>query len=88
MLDLIKAINSQKVIKSEEIYEIFKTDSFDLNLKFLSNIQKYKTVNEFFNYYSKLDYKNVLNIFDNLNSLSVILSNDINKNLFGNKIDK
>ena len=88
MLDFIKAINSQKVISSEEIYEVFKTDSFDLNLKFLSNIQKHKTVNEFFDYYSKLDYQNVLNIFDNLNSLSVILSNDTNKNLFGNKIDK
>ena len=88
MLDFIKAINSKKVINSEEIYEIFKTDSFDLNLKFLSNVQKHKTVNEFFDYYSKLDFKNVLNVFDNLNSLTVILSNDRNKNIFGNKIDK
>ena len=88
MLDFIKAINSKKVISSEEIYEIFKTDSFDLNLKFLSNVQKHKTVNEFFDYYSKLDFKNVLNVFDNLNSLTVILSNDKNKNIFGNKIDK
>ena len=88
MLDFIKAINSKKVISSEEIYEIFKTDSFDLNLKFLSNVQKHKTVNEFFDYYSKLDFKNVLNVFDNLNSLTVILSNDRNKNIFGNKIDK
>ena len=88
MLDFIKAINSKKIISSEEIYEIFKTDSFDLNLKFLSNVQKHKTVNEFFDYYSKLDFKNVLNVFDNLNSLTVILSNDRNKNIFGNKIDK
>ena len=88
MIDFIKAINSKKVISSEEIYEIFKTDSFDLNLKFLSNVQKHKTVNEFFDYYSKLDFKNVLNVFDNLNSLTVILSNDRNKNIFGNKIDK
>ena len=88
MLTFIKAINSKKDINSEEIYQIFKTDSLDLNLKFLSNIQKHKTVNEFFDYYSKLDYKNILNIFDNLNSLSVILSNDKNKNIFGNKIDK
>ncbi len=88
MLDFIKAINSKKIISSEEIYEIFKTDSFDLNLKFLSNVQKHKTINEFFDYYSKLDFKNVLNVFDNLNSLTVILSNDRNKNIFGNKIDK
>ena len=88
MLNFIKAINSKKDINSEEIYQIFKTDSLDLNLKFLSNVQKHKTVNEFFDYYSKLDYKNILNIFDNLNSLSVILSNDKNKNIFGNKIDK
>ena len=88
MLDFIKAINSKKVISSEEIYEIFKTDSFDLNLKFLSNVKKHKTVNEFFDYYSKLDFRNVLNVFDNLNSLIVILSNDKNKNIFGNKIDK
>ena len=76
MIDFIKALNSDNEINSKEIYEHFKTDSFDLNSKFLSNIQKHKTVKDFFNYYSKIDFRDILKLFDCLDSLSQILSDN------------
>ena len=87
MLDFIKSINSHDDIYTKEIYELFQTDSAELNEKFLSNIQKKKNLNEFLLYYSKLDFKNVLNIINNLESLSLIISENTTKKLFHNKID-
>ena len=88
MLDFIQLINPEKEIKSEKIYELFKTESLDLNLKFLSNVKHYKTLNEFITYYGNKDFKNVLKTFDNINSLNITLSNKKNKDLFDSKIDK
>ena len=85
MIDFIKELNSDNEINSKEIYEHFKTDSFDLNSKFLSNIQKHKTVKDFFNYYSKIDFIDILKLFDCLDSLSQILSD--NNKIFNTKID-
>lgn len=87
MIDFIKAINSDNEMNAKEIYEHFKTDSFDLNLKFLSNVQKHKTVKDFFNYYSKIEFSDVFKIFDCLESLSQILSDNNNKKIFNSQID-
>lgn len=75
MIDIIKSINADQEINIKEIYELFKTESPDLNSKFLTQIQKYKDINEFFTYYSKLDFKNVSSIFNDLESLTLIISN-------------
>lgn len=87
MINFIKAINSDNEMNAKEIYEHFKTDSFDLNLKFLSNVQKHKTVKDFFNYYSKIEFSDVFKIFDCLESLSQILSDNSNKKIFNSQID-
>ena len=87
MIDFINAMNMRNEINIKEIYELFKTDSVEFNSKFLSHIQKYKNMNEFFTHYSKLDFDNVLNMFDCLESLPFIISDNKNKNLLKNTID-
>ena len=82
MMDFIHSIDFEKDNKSEEIYELFKTESSDLNLEFLSNVKKHKELNDFISYYSKQDFKNVLKIFDGLNTIVLNMSN-----LNNNKID-
>ena len=89
MIDIIKSINADQEINIKEIYELFKTESPDLNSKFLTQIQKYKDINEFFTYYSKLDFKNVSSIFNDLESLTLIISNKKDEeNIFDNQTDK
>ena len=89
MIDIIKSINADQEINIKELYELFKTDSSDLNSKFLTKIQKHKDINEFFTYYSKLDFKKVSSIFNYLESLSTIISNKkIEENIFENQTDK
>ena len=88
MLDFIESINPEREIKSEKIYELFKTESFDLNLKFLSNIKQYKTLNEFITYYGNKDFKNFLKIFDKINSMNITLSNKNKKDLSDSKKEK
>ena len=87
MIDFINAMNMRNEINIKEIYELFKTDSVEFNSKFLSHIQKYKNMNEFFTHYSKLDFENVLNMFDCLESLPFIISDNTNKHLLKNTID-
>jgi hypothetical protein len=89
MIDIIKSINADQEINIKEIYELFKTESPDLNSKFLTQILKYKDINEFFTYYSKLDFKNVSSIFNDLESLTLIISNKKDEeNIFDNQTDK
>ena len=65
MIDFISSVNLHNKIQSTELYELIKTDSSDLNTKILTNLQKHKDINEFFNQYSQLDFENELNILDN-----------------------
>ena len=89
MIDIIKSINTDEEINIKEVYELFKTDSSDLNSQFLTNMQKHKDINEFFTYYSKLDFKNVLSIFNDLESLSFTITNKkVEENIFDNQTDK
>ena len=88
MYDFIKSIDLEKEIKTEDVFELFKTESFDMNLKFLSNVKSHKTLNEFVSYYSNQDFKNVLKIFDKLNSITLSSEEKKIKNIFSSKIDK
>ena len=88
MIDFISSVNLHNKIQSTELYELIKTDSSDLNTKILTNLQKHKDINEFFNQYSQLDFENELNILDNFESESLLISNNKDTNLFKSKIDK
>ena len=88
MIDFISSVNLHTKIQSTELYELIKTDSSDLNTKILTNLQKHKDINEFFNRYSQLDFENELNILDNFESESLLISNNKDTNLFKSKIDK
>ena len=88
MLDFIKSLDLSEELKSNEIYNLFKTDSSDLNLHFLSTLQKFKTTQDFLNCYSNQDCKSVIDIFNNISSISSKICNEEEKNIFNNKFDK
>lgn len=82
MLDFIKSLELSKEIKIEEIYYLFKTESSDINQQILSSLKKFKTTQEFINYYINQDTKVAL---DHLKYLSTIISKicgEQEKNIF------
>ena len=88
MYDYIKSFNLTDELKNNEIYNIFKTDSTELNLNFLSSLQKFHTTNEFLNYYTHQDCKKVFDIYNNLSSISYQIYNENEKLNFKKDIDK
>ena len=88
MLDFIKSLDLSEEMKNNEIYYLFKTDSSELNLHFLSILQKFKTTKDFLNYYSNQDCKSVMDIFNNISSITSKICDEEEKNIFINKFDK
>ena len=88
MLDFIKSMNLSEDLKNNDIYNIFKTDSSELNLTFLSNLQKFHKTKEFLNYYTNQDCQNAFDIFNSLFILSSKICEENEKNLFKSEVDK
>ena len=88
MFDFIKSMDIYGDFKSNEIYSLFKTDSSELNLKLFSSLQQFHKTNEFFNYYSKQDCQNVLDIFNDLTSIISKIYEEDKNNTFKSEIDK
>ena len=88
MLDFIKSLNLSEELKNNEIYNLFKTDSSQLNLNFLSILQKFHKTKEFLNYYTNQDCQKPFDIFNNLFILSSKICEENEKNLFRTEIDK
>ena len=88
MFDFIKSINLYDDLKSNEIYTLFKTDSSSLNLKLLSSLQKFNKTKDFFDYYSEQSCQNVLDIFNNLSSITSKITEVYQVNSFKSEIDK
>ena len=88
MFDFIKSLELSEEIKSNDIYYLFKTDSTEMNLKFLSALQKYETTEKLLNYYTNQDSKLVLDFFDNISSISSKICEDEEKNEFNSEIDQ
>lgn len=82
MMDFVNSFNLIEELKNNEIYDLFKTDSLDFNMKFLSNINQYKTTYQFIKDYTKVDVNNIFNVFNNvsLNATKIIKSNNTNIN--------
>ena len=87
MLEYIKSINLCESIKTNDIYNLFKTDSFELNLNLLSSLQDFKTMNDFLNYYTKQDCKNAFNLFNNLFIISSKIYKENENNIYKSEID-
>jgi hypothetical protein len=88
MLDFIKTLDLSAELKNDEIYYLFKTDSSETNLNFLSSLQKFKTNQEFLYHYTNQDCKSVMDIFYNISSIASKICKD-EKNLFkNNKIEQ
>lgn len=81
-MDFVNSFNLIEELKNNEIYDLFKTDSLDFNMKFLSNINQYKTTYQFIKDYTKVDVNNIFSIFNNvsLNATKIIKSNNTNIN--------
>ena len=89
MLEFIKSLNLSDELRNNDIYNLFKTDSSELNLKFLSSIQRFQTIKDFLNFYTKQDCKNVLDNFNNISLISSkICDENDNTNNFISDIDK
>ena len=88
MYDYIKSLNLTDELKNNEIYNIFKTDSSELNLKFLSSLQKFHSTQEFLNYYTQQDCKKVFNMYDTLSSISSKIYNENEKSNYKKDVDK
>ena len=88
MLDFIKSLNLSDELKTNEIYNLFKTDSSDLNLKFLSILQKFHSTNEFLNCYAQQNCENTFEFYNNLKLLSLKIYEETETKLFNSQIDK
>ena len=88
MYDFIKSLNLTDELKNNDLYNILKTDSSELNLHFLSSLQKFHTTQEFLNYYTKQDCKKVFNMYNTLSSISSTICTENEKTNFKKDIDK
>ena len=70
MINFFKSLDLSDEIQVNEIYDLFKSNSSELNLKFLSSLQKFNNVDELINYYTKENSKNIFNNFTKLSSIS------------------
>ena len=87
MYDFIKSINLSDELKTSDIYNLFKTDSSELNLNILSSLQKFHKTNEFLNFYTKKDCENAFNIFNELSLLQSKICEEAKKR-FKSEVDK
>ncbi len=87
MLDLVKSLNLSDELKTNEIYNVFKTDSSDFNLELLSVLQKFQTTKEFLNYYTKGNCQNAFDSYDSLNSISSKIYEETENNNYNTEID-
>ena len=81
MMDSIKDIELSGDFQSDKIYYLYKTSSSEINLKILSQLQKYESSLDFFSYYTKNDIKNLINSVNQLNKNLTSIFND-NSNSF------
>lgn len=88
MYDFIKSLNLKEELKKNEIYSLFKSDSSEINLDFISSLQKFNTTEELLNYYTKENSKDILNIFNNLSSIPFKIYNQSEENLSEKYISK
>ena len=88
MYDFIKSINFSGELKISEIYNLFKTDSSELNLIILSSLQKFNKTNDFLNYYTKQDCQNAFNKFNELFLLESKICEETKTNNFKLEKDK
>ena len=84
MEDKINSIDINGKIDHEEIYNLFKTHSSEVNEKISEKIDIFKDNIEFFKYYSNKDVKNLLNIFQ----LKTFENNDESFSSFPSYIDR
>ena len=87
MLDYIKSLNFSEELKRNELYDLFETDSTELNKNFLSTLQNFSTTKEFLSYYTKQDFKKASDTFNNLFYISSNIYEE-NMNTFFSEKDK
>ena len=80
MLDFVKSLNLSDELKTNEIYNIFKTGSSDLDFELLSILQQFHTTNEFLNFYTKGNFENSFKLYDIL--ISSTIFEETEKNSF------
>ena len=87
MMDSIRNIKLNGDFQSDKIYYLYKTSSSEINLKILSQLQKYESSLDFFSYYTKNDIKDLINSLNQLDKNLTSIFND-NSNRFSSSTDK
>ena len=84
MFDFINSIEISKELKIKQIYELFKTESLELNNKFLSELEKYSNSKDYIEHYINIDTNKIINVLKNLllASFKIMDEDNINKSEF------
>ena len=69
-------------LKTNEIYNLFKTESLEFNIQFLSNLENYPNALELIEHYLKIDTQNFLNQVDNISLTTSKIMNEENNDSY------
>lgn len=75
MIESIKSMNFNANIKKDELYNILKSNSRKINDEINQKIDSFSTIQDFLNYYSNNESKQLLNLINN-NNLFQVNNND------------
>ena len=85
MLEYINNLNLESSINKEEIFNLFKTTSSDINSTIQSKIDSSKNISDFFNKYTNINMNSISSAIDNFNhhfsNILIPSSNHFNENL-------
>jgi hypothetical protein len=82
MFDFASSNELTEELKTNDIYELFKTESLEFNVNFLSIIEKFPNTFELIEFYIKLDSQNILNLFNNILLTSYRIMNEEDQNIY------
>ena len=80
MIECIKNLNFEKSINKDEIFNLFKTKSNDINFIIQSKINSSKSIFDFFHQYTNIDITSISNSINYLNNQFSTFLNSSSKN--------
>lgn len=82
MFDFSTSYELTEELKTNEIYDLFKTESLEFNVNFLSIIEKFPKALDLIEHYTKIDAQNILNLFNNILLTSYRIMNIEEQNIY------
>ena len=82
MFDFSTSYELTEELKTNEIYDLFKTESLEFNVNFLSIIEKFPKALDLIEHYTKIDAQNILNLFNKILLTSYRIMNIEEQNIY------